>query len=373
MRTSWVLAVFPLALATQAASQDMGQMAMPGMDMSRPVKPSARKSPPTARALNASLEADPGMRDMPGMTMPAPSSAPSAAGGQIMPGMAEMPPSGSPALAAAPMAGMAGMDQDAGKGADAPAASPPDIPKGPAPPPARDHLADRYYDPANMAAARAELRREHGGETFSRVLVNLAEYQARSGAADGFRWDGEAWLGGDLNRLVVKSEGEGSVRGGALDGGEAQALYSRAVGPYLDVQGGVRQDFARHPRTYATIGVQDLLPYMFDVQAAVFVSNKGEVLARAEALYELRLTQVLILQPRVELNFAAQDTRETRVGSGLSNAEFGLRLRYEITREFAPYIGVSYDRRLGKTADYVRAAGEDPETLSLVAGIRTFF
>ncbi|WP_309604359.1 copper resistance protein B [Phenylobacterium sp.] len=258
-------------------------------------------------------------------------------------------------------------------GADAaPAVAEPEIPNGPAPPAPTDNAADRFYDPAAMAAARAGLRQEHGGMSTSTVMVNLAEYQARTRGGAGYRWEGQAWFGGDIDRFVVKSEGEGSRRGG-LDSAEVQGLYSHAIGPYFNVEGGLRQDFKPRSRTYATVGVEGLAPYWFDVGGALFLSNKGELLGRIGATYDLRFSQRLILQPRVELNLAAQDTRETRTGAGLSTAELGLRLRYEITREFAPYIGVSYDRKAGKTASYARALGENPETTSLVVGVRAWF
>jgi len=277
------------------------------------------------------------------------------------------------------MSSMPGMDMskpDAGdehQGHGAPAAedAEPRIPHTTPPPAPSDHAADRFYDPARMAAARVVLREEHGGARYSKVMASLAEFQARSGG-DGYRWEGEAFYGGDIHRFVLKSEGEGGFRDG-VDAAEVQALYSRAVGPYFDLQAGVRQDFAPKNRTYLTIGAEGLLPYWFDVQAAVFLSSKGEVLGRAEATYDLRLTQRLVLQPRAELNFAAQDTRETRTGSGLSDAELGLRLRYEIRREFAPYVGVSYERRFGRSADYARSAGEDARATSFVMGLRAWF
>ena len=153
-----------------------------------------------------------------------------------------------------------------------------------------------------------------------------------------------------------------------------QALYSRAVGPYFNLQAGVRHDFQPTPnRTYATIGFEGLAPYMFEVEGAVFLSNKGDLLGRLEGYYDQRITQRLILQPRAELNFAAQDVPENRIGSGLSNAELGLRLRYEIRREFAPYIGVSWDRKVGDTARFSRAAGDDATAKSIVAGVRVWF
>ena len=246
-----------------------------------------------------------------------------------------------------------------------------EIPQTPGPPPPADHMADRYFDPAAMAAARRQLAEEHGGGLHSKAMANLFEYQARSGS-DGYRWDGEAWYGGDINRFVAKTEGEGDVRHG-VERAEAQALYSRAIGPYFDLQAGVRQDFKPRGRTYLAVGTEGLLPYWFQVAGAAFVSTKGEVLGRVEATYDLRLTQRLILQPRVELNLAAQDTAQTRTGAGLSEAELGLRLRYEIRREFAPYVGVSFDRRLGRTADYARAAGEGVSAVSFVAGVRGWF
>lgn len=233
-----------------------------------------------------------------------------------------------------------------------------------------DYAADRYYDPKVMAHARAMASEEMGGMRFSQIMLNLAEHQSGSGG-DGYRWEGQAWFGGDVNRLVLRSEGEGSVKDG-LGTGEVQALYSRAVGRYTDLQAGVRQDFSPHARSYLTLGAQSLLPYWFDVEGALFLSTKGELLARAEGTYDVRLTQRVVLQPRAELNFAAQDRPDTRTGSGLSNAELGLRLRYEIRREFAPYIGVSWDRRFGRTADYWRAAGDRPEATTFVIGLRAW-
>lgn len=242
----------------------------------------------------------------------------------------------------------------------------------PAPAVPGDHYADRFFDPAAMAHARHQMMREGGGGTFRQIFFNLAEYQARKGE-DGYRWDGEGWFGGDVNRLTVKTEGEGGRRSG-VGAAEVQALYSRAVGVYFNLQAGVRQDLGRGPdRTYATIGFEGLAPYMFEVEGALFLSDKGDLLARAEGWYDQRVTQRLILQPRIELNFAAQDVPEQRIGSGLVDAELGLRLRYEIAREFAPYVGISWEGRAGRSADYARLAGDDPTSTSFVAGIRFWF
>jgi copper resistance protein B len=350
-----LIALAPLALAGPAAAQAMDP-SMPGMNMPKaPAKPAA-KAPAKAKPNSAS-----DMASMPGMQMPATDSG------------AASPPKAPPA-AMPDMPGMKGMPaSEAGKppaAQNAGATPEPEIPSTPPPAPAKDHAADRYYDPAAMASARAQLREEHGGATLSSLLVNLAEYQA--GAGGGYRWEGEGRIGGDINRFVVKSEGGGTGRGG-LGAAEVQGLYSHAIGPYFDLQAGVRQDFAPLARTYATFGFEGLAPYWFDLSGALFLSTQGELLARVESTYDLRLTQRLVLQPRVELNFAAQDTVETRTGSGLSNAELGLRLRYEITREFAPYIGVSWDRKVGRTADFARQRGDDVGGASFVTGIWASF
>ncbi|RVT91204.1 copper resistance protein B [Sphingomonas crocodyli] len=249
-----------------------------------------------------------------------------------------------------------------------------DLPAGNAPAPAApmDHYADRQFPAADMAAARNAMMRESGGQAMALIMVNIAEVQARKGR-DGYRWDAEGWFGGDINRLTIKTEGEGARRDG-VEAAEIQALYSRAVGPYFNLQAGVRHDIKPGPsRTYATVGVEGLAPYWFEVEAAAFLSDKGDVMGRLEAYYDQRLTQRLVLQPRVELNLAAQDVRENRIGAGLSSAEMGLRLRYEIARQFAPYVGISYEAKMGQTARYARADGDDPRTTSLVAGVRIWF
>ena len=145
------------------------------------------------------------------------------------------------------------------------------------------------------------------------------------------------------------------------------------MGLYTDVQVGVRQDVEPKSRTYATVGFETLLPYWIDAGGALFLSNKGDVLGRVEGAIDWRLTQRLILQPRAELNLSAQDVPETRTGSGLTDAEMGLRLRYEVRRDFAPYVGVTWAKRFGRTADYARALGQDVSDTSLVVGLRAWF
>jgi copper resistance protein B len=245
-------------------------------------------------------------------------------------------------------------------------------PASSAPPPwTGDYAADRDYDPAAMAHARMMAREEMGGMRFSKVALKLGEYQSGSDGG-GYRWDAEAWFGGDINRLAIRTEGEGKAKGG-LEAAEAQLLYSRAISPYFDVQAGVRQDVSPRGRTYLTLGTQGLAPYWADLEGAVFVSTNGQVLARGEATYDLRLFQRVVLQPRLEVNLAAEDDAKARIGSGLSNAELGLRLRYEIRREFAPYVGVSWERRFGRTASFARAAGESADGTAFVVGLSGWF
>ena len=296
---------------------------------------------------------------------PAPAADPHA--GHDMSGEQTSPPAGAPD----PHADhdMAAGDADMEHGAAGTA-----LPAGnaPAPAPPTDHYADRVYPPDEMARARAQMTREHGGGTTSQLIFNVAEYQVRDGR-DGYRWDGEFWFGGDINRLTLKTEGEGAF-GERIESGEVQALYSRALDPYWNLQAGVRQDFGRGPsRSYVTLGVEGLAPYWFEVEGAVFLSDKGDLFGRAEVYYDQRITQRLILQPRVELNVSAQDVPESRLGSGVSNIELGLRLRYEITREFAPYVGISYDRKAGDTARYARIDGKDVGEASMVVGVRLWF
>lgn len=246
------------------------------------------------------------------------------------------------------------------------------IPKGTPPPSPADHAADAVYDPAVMARARAAMTREHGGMAYSQLMIDRLEYRALEGR-DGYHWEGEGWIGGDINRLAIKSEGEGDI-GGALESAEVQALYSRAIDPWWNIVGGVRQDFRPQPqRTYATIGFEGLAPYWFEVEGQIFLSHKGDAHLRLEGSYDQRITQRLILQPAVEVNLAAQDVPELGIGSGLSDIELGLRLRYEIAREFAPYVGINWERKFGDTARYARADGERASATSLVMGIRFWF
>ena len=234
------------------------------------------------------------------------------------------------------------------------------------------HAADLIFGQAEMAEAREELREEHGSIETYKVLLDQAEVKIRDGR-DGYAWDGQAWYGGDINKLWIKTEGEGAFRE-EVERAEVQALWSRAIDPWFDLQLGVRHDFRPDPeRTHLVLGVQGLAPYWFEVAGAVFLSNKGDVTARLEGEYDLRITQKLILQPRLEFDLALQDVPEIGIGSGLSSGELGARLRYEIRPEFAPYVGIEYERAFGDTARFSRARGESSGGWSFLLGLRTWF
>ncbi|MFN3511841.1 MAG: copper resistance protein B [Phenylobacterium sp.] len=258
-----------------------------------------------------------------------------------------------------------GADPHAGHGAHA-------EPVGSEPPPAppTDWAAERYYSAEAMAAARAQLRKEHGDLRWTKVMLETAEVRVADGQ-DAFAWEGSASFGGDINRFVLKTEGEVEDE---VREAEVQALYSRAIDPYFNLQAGLRHDFEPGPaRTYATVGVEGLAPYWFEVSAALFLSEKGDVSARLEGSYDLRLTQRLILEPRAELNLSAGEVHELGLGSGPTDVEAGLRLRFAVRPEFAPYVGVHWERKLGGTADLARAAGEHVEETRFVAGLRAWF
>ncbi|WP_066112272.1 copper resistance protein B [Blastomonas sp. CCH2-E1] len=265
----------------------------------------------------------------------------------------------------------AGHDMD---GMDKPAASPgPDM-ETPPPPEAGNgppRAADAIWGAEAMAASREDLRRTHGDFPVFWFQGDRIEAQVRQGE-DLYLWDIQGYYGTPTERLWFKSEGEGEF-GSNPEDAEVQALYAKAFMPFWDLQAGIRHDIAGPDTTHAVIGVQGLAPYMFEVDAALFLSHRGDLTARIEAEVDQRITQRLILQPRVELNLAAQDVPELGIGAGLDQIEVGARLRYEIRREFAPYIGIEQSWRTGQGADVARFRGEHPSATSIVAGIRFWF
>lgn len=241
----------------------------------------------------------------------------------------------------------------------------------PAPPPPTTWMADAVWGEGAMAHSRHMMMVENGGQTYKYFRLD-GEYSSRKGR-DGATWSSEFWYGGDINRLVVTSDGDIAL-GEGIESADIRVLYSRAIDAYFNVQAGVRQDLeGDYKRTYATIGLDGLAPFWFETEAAAFLSDKGDLTAHVEAEYDLRITQKLVLQPALGLEFSAQNIAEKGTGSGLTDAVAGLRLRYDIVRAFAPYIGVEWGRKFGGTARYARAAGEKVETTNFVFGLRTWF
>lgn len=211
----------------------------------------------------------------------------------------------------------------------------------------------------------------HDSAINSFLLLDQLEYQdADEGST--LAWDASGWIGGDINRLWIRSEGERT--NGVSEDAELQLLYGRSVSPWWDVVAGVRQDFKpESPQTWAALGVQGMALYDFETEATAFIGENGQAAARLEGDYDILLTNRLILQPTAEANFYGKNDPERGVGSGLANTEVGLRLRYEIVRQFAPYIGITWKRSYGKTADFVRDEGGDVDEARFVAGIRMWF
>lgn len=252
-------------------------------------------------------------------------------------------------------------------------AAPPVAPPPPAALTGPRHAADAVWGADVMAAVRARrLIAEHGGFSGHRILIDRIEARL-AGAEPGYAWDAEGWFGGDYDRLWIKTEGEGGVPG-RLECVETQALYSRAIGPWWNLQAGVRYD-ARPgaDRAHLALGVQGLAPYWFEVDAAAFLSARGDLTARVEAEYDQRLSNRLILQPRVAFDLSAQDVPDQAIGAGVSRIEAGLRLRYEVAREFAPYVGIGWERAVGRTASLVRRRGDGAGGAALLLGLRAWF
>jgi copper resistance protein B len=190
---------------------------------------------------------------------------------------------------------------------------------------------------------------------FAHLLVD--QFEARLGSSDAFWWDAQAWVGTDENRLYLLTEGEGAS--GAVTDGQHELLYDRPISTFFDVQAGMRTDLdSARSRSWAALGIAGLAPYFLQLSGTLYASDGGHYAARGTVAYDLLLTQRLILTPAVELNAYSRPDSVRLTGSGLSGIEAGLRLRYEITRKFAPYLGVSYERNAapGVTLNATRVA-----------------
>jgi len=213
--------------------------------------------------------------------------------------------------------------------------------------------------------------RMRGDSVFAFVLVDQLEWQGGQ-SAHGGRWEAKGWVGRDRNRLWFRTEGQ--AEDGRLDDAESHLFYGRAFARWWDVLVGVRQDVRPSPaQTWAAFGVHGLAPYWFEVEATGYVGEGGQTAARFAVDYQLLLTNRLIMQPRFELDLYGKSHPERLIGAGLGATELGLRLRYELRRELAPYIGVTWDRTYGETRDFAEAAGNTASRVRLVAGLRLWY
>lgn len=230
---------------------------------------------------------------------------------------------------------------------------------------------------AERAAAFPDLgdmdMRDHMQEDplIATLLFDQLEWQDEGDHA-GLGWNLRGWIGKSNDRVWLRSEGE--RRDGRTEDGNIEVLWGRPTGPWWDLVAGVRHDFGEGPaRDWLALGVQGIAPYKFEIEATAYLGASGRTAARVEAEYDVLLTNRLILQPLLEVNLHGRDDPELGIGSGLSTAEAGLRLRYEVTRQFAPYIGVVYERAFGNTAQLRRDSGASDEETLVVAGIRMWF
>ncbi len=206
---------------------------------------------------------------------------------------------------------------------------------------------------------------------FGHVLFDQMEGRT-NGLDNEFRWDGEGWVGTDMNKLWFKSEG--FIERGYTTDGDQEALYDRPITTYFDAQAGVRYDLDTNPgRLWGAIGIEGLAPYFFSFAPTFYFSDRGYFAGRIAGSYDLLITNRLILQPQVEINFYSKSQADRGVGSGLSEIDTGLRLRYEITRKFAPYIGFAYTGTYGETADFTRQEGGNVNDPRFIFGARIWY
>ena len=240
---------------------------------------------------------------------------------------------------------------------------PSDVPKEPIPPVTDADRAAAFPDVAGHAV--------HDRSIHYYVVFDQLEWRSAEGGP-AWSWDNMGWVGGDVNRFWFRTEGDGERS--RLGTAQAHALYGRAIARWWDVVVGIRQDFEPGPaQTWAAVGIQGLAPYWFDIEATAYVGASGRTHARFEAQYELLLTNRLMLQPLVEFEIYGKSDRERGIGAGLSTIDAGIRLRYEIRREFAPYVGLVWSRKFFGTADFAREAGEEVGGARLAIGARIWF
>lgn len=210
-----------------------------------------------------------------------------------------------------------------------------------------------------------------GHDAITYWMVRLEADYGRSDGADVWGWDAEAWIGGDAGKFRLTAQGEG--HGGTVAAAEIEALYAVPISDFFEAKAGIRYDVEPDGRFYLTAGVFGLAPYFFETDAALYLSEDGDLSARLTQEFDLLLTQTLVLTPEVEIEAFARDVPALSVGAGFSSVKAELTLRWEITRKFTPFIRLEYERALGETAGIARAAGKDVEETSLRAGLRVWF
>ena len=378
------------------AGIDHGSMAMPASSTStaKPATPKGKKHQPVKKSA-APAKAMHGMEGMnhdamPGMTPSTSSTVPPVSSGGMQGmhhgAMSDMPAQAKPTTSTdrqgidhSSMPGMSpkamkGMDHGAMSGMHAKTPqsagamsgmSMDSMQGGSAPPGAR---SPDYSDGVGYGPIKPDMA---GNNAIGKLLIDQLEaFHGRDG--NGQSWELGGWYGTDENKLWIRSEGERSA--GKVQDGDAEVFWNHAIATYWGSQLGVRHDFGVGPgRTWAAFGVEGLAPYWFDVEATGYVGTAGRTAARLRVSYDVLFTQRLILTPELETNLYGKDDPARGIGSGLSDVSLGLRLRYEIRREFAPYIGIIWARRFGNTADYARAEGEHALDRQIVAGVRIWF
>ncbi len=214
---------------------------------------------------------------------------------------------------------------------------------------------------------RLTLADEH---PFYALLGDRLEYNEQANAGV---FDLQAWYGTTFDRLVIKTEGDFSE--GSIEENQTDILWGHAVSAYWDTQAGVRLDYNKEGenRQWLAFGLQGLAPYWFELDMTAYVGERGNTAFTLEAEYELLLTQKLIIQPRAEITLYGKNDKQNELGSGLSSSAIGFRVRYEFTRQFAPYIGVEWSNKFGNTADYATSNGQSSNNTAFVAGIKFWF
>jgi copper resistance protein B len=232
------------------------------------------------------------------------------------------------------------------------------------PDPPQTHVHDMPYD------EMVEMMGMDDRAPLGKVMLDRLEW--RDAEVSTYEWEAAAWYGGDFNKVWLVTEGEHAD--GATDDARVELLWDRILTAWWSTRVGAREDFGEGPtRDWLALGIAGLAPGFFELEAMAFVGDGGRTALRLSGDYDLLISQRLVLQPEAELNFHGSDDPERLIGSGLSDLELGLRLRYEFSRQFAPYLGVSWSKRFGDSADLAQAAGVDSDEVSWVAGIRAWF